>query len=77
MAALHIRDLDDSVVSRLKERAARHNRSLQREVKTILEKAVAPPTGRRAGRTKLKLHTVHIASGATYSRDEIYGDEGR
>jgi plasmid stability protein len=39
MAQLLIRDLATEVVERLKERARRHNRSLQGEVKTILEES--------------------------------------
>jgi plasmid stability protein len=39
MSQLLVRDLDPAVVERLKERARRHGRSLQREAKTILEAA--------------------------------------
>jgi plasmid stability protein len=39
MAQLLVRNIDDSVVSRLKEHARRHGRSLQAEVKSILERA--------------------------------------
>jgi antitoxin FitA len=41
MAQLLVRDLDDRVVARLKERACRNRRSLQAETKAILE-AAAP-----------------------------------
>ncbi|MDP9799611.1 plasmid stability protein [Catenuloplanes nepalensis] len=46
MAALSIRDLDDSVKDRLRLRAARHGRSMEAEVRAILTAAVAdePPT---------------------------------
>jgi plasmid stability protein len=37
MANLTIRNLDDTVVERLKARAKAHNRSLEAEVRTILE----------------------------------------
>ena len=37
MANLTIRNLDDAVVERLKLRAKAHNRSLEAEVRTILE----------------------------------------
>lgn len=36
MATLTIRNLDDTVVTRLKERAKAHNRSLEAEVREIL-----------------------------------------
>ena len=40
MAQVLVRQLDDKVVVRLKKRAKEHGRSLQSEVKTILEEAV-------------------------------------
>jgi plasmid stability protein len=39
MAQLLVRNLDETVVSRLKDQARRHGRSLQAEVKGILERA--------------------------------------
>ena len=39
MAQILVRNLDDDVVDRLKARAVQHSRSLQAEVKTILEQA--------------------------------------
>ena len=41
MAQLLIRDLAPETVDRLKERASRHRRSLQGEIKLILEKEAA------------------------------------
>lgn len=40
MAQVLVRQLDDEVVDRLKKRAKEHGRSLQSEVKIILEEAV-------------------------------------
>jgi plasmid stability protein len=40
---LSIKNAPDDVVRRLKERAARHHRSLQGELLAILEDAVRPP----------------------------------
>jgi plasmid stability protein len=40
MAQVLVRQLDDKVVDRLKKRAKEHGRSLQSEVKIILEEAV-------------------------------------
>ncbi|MCY4301330.1 MAG: hypothetical protein OXC68_06290 [Aestuariivita sp.] len=37
MAAIHVRQLDDEVVDRLKQRASSNNRSLEGEVRHILE----------------------------------------
>jgi plasmid stability protein len=42
---LSIKNAPDDVVARLKERAARHRRSLRGELLTILEEAVRPPRG--------------------------------
>lgn len=41
MATLTIRKLDDAVYARLRERAKAHNRSLEAEVRTILERDAA------------------------------------
>jgi len=43
MAALSIRDLDESVKQRLQARAARHGRSMEAEVRAILTEAVREP----------------------------------
>lgn len=43
MAALSIRNLDDEVRHRLHVRAARHGRSMEAEVRAILEEAVSEP----------------------------------
>lgn len=43
MAALSIRDLDDSVKQRLQSRAARNGRSMEAEVRAILTEAVREP----------------------------------
>ena len=40
MAQVLVRQLDDKIVDRLKKRAKEHRRSLQSEVKSILEDAV-------------------------------------
>lgn len=40
MAQVLVRNLDPAVVERLKSRALRHGRSLQAEVKRVLEQAV-------------------------------------
>jgi len=43
MAALSIRNLDESVKQRLLLRAARHGRSMEAEVRAILTEAVGEP----------------------------------
>ena len=44
MAQILVRDLDDALVARLKERARENDRSLQGEVRAILEEAGAEAT---------------------------------
>ena len=44
MTQLLVRDLDPAVVARLKEQARQNHRSLQGEVKAILEQAAATAT---------------------------------
>ena len=43
MAALNIRNLDETVKRRLQVRAARHGRSMEAEVRAILAEAVREP----------------------------------
>lgn len=40
MASLHVRNVDDAIVARLKERAARHGRSAEAEHREILKAAL-------------------------------------
>ena len=43
MAQILVRDLDEEIVERLKKRAKQEGRSLQSEVKSILERAAREP----------------------------------
>ena len=47
MAQILVRDLDEALVARLKERAQQNHRSLQGEVKAILETAAPKATRHR------------------------------
>ena len=42
MSSLTVRNLDESVKNRLRVRAARHGRSMEEEVRQILQNVVAP-----------------------------------
>jgi antitoxin FitA len=44
MASVLVRDLDPAVIDRLKARAQEHGRSLQKELKAVLEQAAAQGT---------------------------------
>ena len=46
MAQILVRGLDDAPVARLKDRARQNHRSLQGEVRTLLEEAAAPLASR-------------------------------
>ena len=76
MPAIHVRDLDDALIVALKERAARNHRSLQGELKSILEEAASTVTsrGRKAG-SRLHLRTVRVGRPKTFSREVVYDDE--
>lgn len=82
MKSLHIRNLDEQVLTGLKRRAVRHRRSLQKEIEVLLQDAarMSPPEDGADKEPELKLHTVSTGkktSQTTWSRDEIYGDDGR
>lgn len=77
MAALHIRNVDDAVVEALKRRAAANHRSLEGELRLVVEEAAFGPSRKRPARRKLELHTVSVGSKSKYSRDEIYGEDER
>lgn len=62
MATINIRRLDDGVVQRLKQRAARNNRSLESELRDILQHVVDDDTSTshaafRSLATKLRRNT--------------------
>ncbi len=74
MPAIHVRSIDDAVIAALKDRARRNHRSLQGEVKSILEAAASGETGSRRAPHRLRLHTVKVGARSSYSRDVIYDD---
>jgi len=58
MAKVLIRNLDDRTVTRLKERAARNERSLQAELQIIIERAAAmEPVDGRVLAARIRKHT--------------------
>ena len=56
MAQVVVRDIEDDVKTRLKQRAAQHGRSMEEEVRQILREAVA-----RHGKAPVKLGSVAAA----------------
>jgi len=47
MASLTIRNLDNNVKAQLRQRAARHGRSMEAEARTILSQILNAPAGER------------------------------
>ena len=75
MPSIHIRNVDDAIVARLKERARAHHRSLQGELREILkEAALGPLAGAGPVRRRLELKTVRVGSRSAFGREDIYGD---
>ena len=76
MTSVHIRDVSPDTLDALKRLARSHHRSLQGELHAILERAarMAPPDD--DART-LNLVTVRTGRTTSWSRDEIYGPDGR
>jgi antitoxin (DNA-binding transcriptional repressor) of toxin-antitoxin stability system len=68
-------DETEVLVRILRERARRHGRSLEQELRAIVEVASKDPGP--ATLPPIRLATVRRATGSTWSREEIYGDEGR
>jgi len=76
MSAIHIRDVPEDVIEILKRRAARHHRSLQKELLHILDSVVRnePPAEELP---PIRLHLSKAVTKGTWSREEIYDDGGR
>ncbi len=75
MPALHIRNVDDAVISALKKRARQSNRSLEGELREILRQAAF---GRAATASEpVTITTVSVPSESSYGREDIYDDSGR
>ena len=70
-----VMDETEGLVRVLRERARRHGRSLEQELRAILDVAQNAPGP--AQLPPIRLTTVRTAGGLTWSREEIYGDEGR
>ncbi|MBO0832139.1 MAG: Arc family DNA-binding protein [Actinobacteria bacterium] len=77
MVAFNVRNVPGPVAAALRERANRHGRSLQQELLAILESAAAEPAPASDSLPPLQLTTVNRGGSSTWSREEIYGDDGR
>jgi plasmid stability protein len=82
MPAIHIRDVPEETLAALKRRAARHRRSLQMELHDMLDRAARdePPLAPLPSiREELNMarDVSTSASEDRWSREDIYGDDGR
>jgi antitoxin (DNA-binding transcriptional repressor) of toxin-antitoxin stability system len=68
-------DETERLITTLRERARRHGLSLEQELSAIL--AAAEEGRARAALPPIRLTTVRDTATSTWSRGEIYGDEGR
>ncbi len=72
MKALHIRDVPEVVIDRLKLRAQRHHRSLQGELKALLTEAATQEDSNET--EEFTLQTVKTSGVQNWSREGIYED---
>jgi len=77
MVAFNVRNVPEPVAAALRERASRHGLSLQQELLLILESAAAEALPAIQAPPPIRLKTVRTTGASTWSREEIYDDEGR
>ena len=78
MSSLLIRDIPDKTLKALKRRAARHHRSLQKEIAFLLEESARmTPEGMDPEPRQLRLKTVNTKNTAPWKRSDLYADDGR
>ncbi|MBT9582455.1 hypothetical protein IV102_03830 [bacterium] len=75
MPAIHIRDIPEDVLAALKRRAATNHRSLQMELRYTLIQLARQGLPEEAS-PELDLKMSRATSG-NWSREEIYGHDGR
>ena len=63
MAMLTIRNIDDSLKSQLRIRAAQHGCSMEEEVRRILQHAVSPQTAQKGFGTRVHQRVVAMSGG--------------
>lgn len=76
MKSLHIRDVDEDVVTSLHRLARAHHRSVQGEMRAILEQA-AKYAAALDIHEPLDIVTVDTGRTGAWSRRQIYGDDAR
>jgi hypothetical protein len=76
MPAIHVRNISESLLAALRERAARRGHSMQQEILNVLEAAAAEPAAGSA-LPPVQLITVKTPARSSWKREDIYDDEGR
>ena len=71
MATLTVRGLDDDTRSRLRVRAAQHGRSMEAEVRAILQETLSEPAGGLGTRIHARFATVGGVDLQVPRRDEM------
>ena len=72
MKSLHIRDVPEQTIERLKRRASRHHRSLQGELQALLEEAAKQAVSDDS--PEFSIQTVKTQGTQDWSREGIYED---
>jgi hypothetical protein len=79
--SIHVRELSEATLEGLKKRAARHRRSLQKEVQLLLEQAAKMtsdlPEGSEPPQLKLNQVNSGLKNSAAWERASIYDENGR
>ncbi len=75
MASLSVRNLDDNLLTRLKRRAARHGRSAEAEVRTILAHALSSEA--EPGFDELAAAVRALTAGRSHTPAEVLLRESR
>ena len=76
MPGLNIRDVPEETIRALKRRARAHHRSVQGEIRAILDEAArsAPP---ESGYAPIELNHVDVGGDHPWTREDIYGGDAR
>ncbi len=77
MKSIHIRNVDEDVLHRLRSLAELHHRSLQGELRAILERAARFAHAEDIHGGELDLVTVETNRSGSWRREDIYGDDAR
>lgn len=73
--SLHVRNLDETLVARLKRRAARHGRSAEAEHRDILQKTLSAET--EASWEELAAAVRALSADQSHTPSEVLQREGR